>query len=1333
MSAFIKELLSPEWYLAQNPDVQYFSDGPFEHYMSYGRHEGRSPHPLFDVVWYAKQVPDLVARDIEPVEHYVNTGWRDLHSPHPLFNPSWYLLENPDVLAADIDPWWHYLQTGWREGRSLHPLFDTQWYLRENPELARAGLEPATHYMGYGWREGRSPHPLFDAQWYRETYKLDAKTNPWMDYITEGWRMGRAPHPQFDAQWYENTYLDPLAQACNPLEHYLTDGWREGLLPNKDYEITEKPGRAAAPLYEDLGGSVARPAAARRNSLRSSGSRGRLILVTHDAELGGAQRVLKLFADWVQSSTRFSVGIVAVKGGPFLPEFEAIAPTFVLSDHPEQNRAKALMDWAHDGLGDGAEAGVKAAFVNSIASASFYKYWPTDIPSVGFIHELEKILEMYSEEVTLLKAHADHVVCGGPDVLTALRDVHGITPDRLTSAYSFVEALPVGDTDADRAARRAAARAAMNIPPERILVMGCGVAHWRKSPDKFVETAVRVLADGVDAQFVWLGGGPDLDACVAQAKAAGIADRVTFAGYEPDVAGKTAGADIFLLSSQEDPFPLVVLYAAQVGVPVVCFKDAGGSETFVKSGSGVAVPFMDIDAMANAVTRYARDADLRAQVGAIGMKQVATQHTINMVGPLLLNALREAAGMAPEVSVVMPNYNYEAYLPQRLDTITAQEFQDFEMILLDDASPDGSGRLLTEFAPTRAGTQVKLNTENSGSPFKQWMVGMDMAKSDIIWVAEADDYCEPELLTTLLPLFDDRNMRMASCMSVPVRADGEVIGDYRPIYLDRIAPGRFDTDYIVTDHEEANHGLGIANTVPNASAVMFRRFDAEPDFVHKVTNMRLCGDWFFYTRAMKGGLVGFSAAPLNYHRRHTETVTHKLEGSLRYFEELADVRTYLGHTYHQDAAAQAKIKGFLDQDIARFNVADPGALAQAPVPQKAYPTLMVVAPDLSPGGGQMFAISLANEWAARGGRVVLFNVANQPTHSAVLAKLDTGVAYYEAGHEGVALDDVVARHDVDVIHSGIWWADAAVDNHRTSLPKDIPWIITMHGCHETFIKHPDIDASFPDRMKRMVKDADAWVYIADKNLAIFDQYGRPERLLHIPNGMREDPVRTPLHRTTLGLRTDAVVICIAARAIAEKGWQEAADLTAVMNAQGHKVDLVLLGEGPMADTLRAQNLPHVHLAGQVANAQDYFAISDIGMLPSYFVGESLPLSLIEMMAKSLPLIATQIGEIPDILGTGDDAAGLLVPLKGDGLDMDALVAATKRMMDPALRQNFAHNARARFDAHYRLDHMVDRYAEVYDRAVADKGGSGAGNSDTGPMKNVTPAATTRPPVRKAGG
>ena len=1302
-------LFRRDWYVATTPEAAAFPEGALAHYSLFGWREGRSPHPLFDTAFYLTQAPECLQENIEPLSHYLSRGWRQMLSPHPLFDPAWYLCENRDVLEAEQDPWLQYLQQGWREGRSLHPLFDTMWYLALYEDVAEAGVEPLSHYLRKGWLEGRSPHPLFGGPWYQEAYGLEDGINPLLDYIQTGWRVGRSPHPRFDADWYLTTYLDPLADF-EPLQHYLSSGWREGLLPHPDAQVRDSaPQGDRAPLYLELTRGVAKlnTATQAMAALQAEGRRGRLLLVTHDTQLGGAQTVLRLFADWVTSRTRFSVGIVAINGGHFRPEFEAIAPVFVLSDHAEQDRAAALADWAG--------ADVQAVFVNSIVSGSFYKYWPVETPSVAFIHELPQILERYPDEVALVRAHTDHVICGGPGVYAALSEGFGFDTERLTSAYSYIEARPQDEGDAGREARRAAARSALGVSEERILVMGCGVLHWRKSPDKFIETAAAVLASGLDAEFVWLGGGPDEAACLEQARVAGISDRVRFTGYEADVAGKLAGADIFLLSSQEDPFPLVALYGAQAGAPLVCFQDAGGIADFVQQGSGVAVPFMDIAAMAAAVERYGRDADLRRKVGARGRDQVARSHTIDAVAPMLLHHLRQVAGLAPEVSVVLPNYNYEDYLPQRLDSIIAQQFQDFELILLDDASTDTSPALLQDFSKTRAGTQLALNTENSGSPFAQWLRGMEMAQADIIWLAEADDWCEPNLLTTLVPRFDDRNLRLASCMSVPVRSDGSIIGDYAELYLDRINPGRWNGDFTATDHEEANEGLGIANTIPNASAVLMRRFDPDPEFVETVTAMRLCGDWYFYIRAMKGGLVGFSAAPLNYHRRHDSTVTHRLEGSQRYFDELAQIRSYVGETYEQGPEAQAQVAQFLQQDITRFQLKDPEALPQPAAPHKLLPSIAVIAPDLSPGGGQIFAISLANEWKRRGGRVVLINADSQPTHPAVLRKLNPEVALYHAQDPGFDLAEIVSRYGVDMIHSNIWWSDVLVDSYRDRLPADLPWVITMHGCHETLLTHPGIDRAFPERLARMRDRVDAWVYLAEKNIGVFERFPRPERLLRIPNGMAAEPIDQVLDRARLGLRAEALVLCLAARAIPSKGWHEAVAAVEILNAEGHAVDLILCGEGPAAEAIREEIMrtgapAHVHLTGQISNVQDYFAISDVGILPSYFIGESLPLSLLEMIAKGLPLIATEVGEIPTIIGQGDEAAGIMVPLMGDAdtpaLDMEAFLAALRRMLDADLRARMAANAQRRFEAEYRLDRMVDSYAQLYDEVGAGRRNNG---------------------------
>src|SRR5216110_1203762 len=70
--------------------------------------------------------------------------------------------------------------------------------------------------------------------------------------------------------------------------------------------------------------------------------------------------------------------------------------------------------------------------------------------------------------------------------------------------------------------------------------------------------------------------------------------------------------------------------------------------------------------------------------------KVSSQFTTDSTAPHVLSTCRAVAGRAPAVSIIVPNYNHARYLPERLSSIFNQTFRDFEVILLDDASTDGS-------------------------------------------------------------------------------------------------------------------------------------------------------------------------------------------------------------------------------------------------------------------------------------------------------------------------------------------------------------------------------------------------------------------------------------------------------------------------------------------------------------------------------------------------------------------------------------------------------------------------------------------------------------------
>ncbi|MEM9010553.1 MAG: glycosyltransferase [Pseudomonadota bacterium] len=1148
-------------------------------------------------------------------------------------------------------------------------LFDAAFYRRRYGPIAATGdaAEAALeHYLGKGAEAGNWPNPHFEPRRYVQAYPELAAggMNPILHYAYFGWREGRGSRSAFDADQYLDAHPKVRRDGISPLIHYL--------------------GRLAAGETPSL-----HPAEG-----RLSRRGGTILLVTHDMHVGGAQRVARSLAAWLLSHTRYDVRIVAVADGDVRARFEAVAPVFCLADR------------AHGGaleekLRAFAGGDVVAIFANSVASGAFFDHWPAPTPAIAWLHEMPKMLARHESRLATIVARCAHIVSGSPAVEAALVSRFDVPAEQVTTVPPFVEVPDSLPTEAEKAA----ARRELGIAEDQVLICGCGVMHWRKRPDLFIEVAAHVAEQvGQTAQFLWIGDGEDREACAARIAELGLDDTVRLFGFAEDVNAILRLADVFLLPSEEDPFPLVCLNAALAGAPIVCFAEAGGMEGFVTGGAGVAVPHLDAAAMAKATLAYLRDAPRRRADGARARAKVLDGHTVDRIGPALLHHLRQAAGLAPAVSVVLPNYNCGPYLEARLTSIRAQSFQDFELILLDDASTDGSEEMLEQEAERRPGSTLLLRQENGASPFAQWLAGMDAASAELVWLAEADDWADPDFLAALLPHFDDRNVRLAHTASVPVDAAGDPLGAYDALYLDRIAPGRWQQSFIATDQEEATAGLGLANTIPNASAVMLRRFQPSPEERAELSAMRLAGDWLFYLMALRGGFLSYEARPLNYHRRHGETQTARLEGTADYFRETAKVHQWIARTWQRPMEARDKARRFVEGDLQRFDITDPAVAEAAVAPlsapgRKVLPTILFVISDLGPGGGQIFAIRLANAWVARGGRAVLLNVGRFADHPGVRARVDGRVPILRIDTAEGEPSRIVRRFGVDIIHSAIWWADKFVQSALPDLPASMPWVITAHGCYETLLADPSLDPTLPSRIEEIIQRPAAWVVVAEKNKALFAEHGQPARVLRIDNGV-EAPTARSLDRAALGLREDAVVFCLAARAIAEKGWQHAVRIVAALNARGLAADLLLLGSGPAEERIRARTPRHVVLTGHVGDPAPYFATADIGLLPTRFAGESQPLALIEMMAHGLPVLSTDVGEIPDLIGTGSEAAGRVIPLRRGRVDVDGFVAAAADLMDPATRQMASAAARARYEARYSLDRMVGAYAKLYDEVLA---------------------------------
>ena len=221
--------------------------------------------------------------------------------------------------------------------------------------------------------------------------------------------------------------------------------------------------------------------------------------------------------------------------------------------------------------------------------------------------------------------------------------------------------------------------------------------------------------------------------------------------------------------------------------------------------------------------------------------------------------------MVPHVSVIVPNYNHSTFLEDRIQSILNQSFQDFELILLDDCSTDQSLEILCKYSSHPKVSHFIINTENSGSNYKQWNKGVSLAKGELIWIAESDDTCKFNLLEQLIIPFVDQNVSISYSQSNRMDSEGLIVGDWF-FQTDMLNKPLFDTSFKMNGIDFIENYLIKKNVIPNASAVLFRK----SSFVlvqGAREDVKYCADWLFWLDILvRDGKVYYTPEKLNNFR-----------------------------------------------------------------------------------------------------------------------------------------------------------------------------------------------------------------------------------------------------------------------------------------------------------------------------------------------------------------------------------------------------------------------------------------------------------------------------------
>ena len=235
------------------------------------------------------------------------------------------------------------------------------------------------------------------------------------------------------------------------------------------------------------------------------------------------------------------------------------------------------------------------------------------------------------------------------------------------------------------------------------------------------------------------------------------------------------------------------------------------------------------------------------------------------------------------VSIIVPSYNHASFLRERLHSIFNQTYCNYEVIILDDASTDNSLEIAKEFESNPKLRVISSNSINSGSVFRQWQKGIELALGEYIWIAESDDYCELEFLETVMQIFESNsNLALVYSGSKAINKEGAVLWN---------SPLTNRTEFYQGD-QFIQQKMIFGNSVFNASMAVFKK-SCLPSSLSQVLNFKFCGDWLFWILVAKQGEVASIGKHLNYFRNHDKDVSQQSFKSGLYFDEYIKLQKVL--------------------------------------------------------------------------------------------------------------------------------------------------------------------------------------------------------------------------------------------------------------------------------------------------------------------------------------------------------------------------------------------------------------------------------------------------------
>lgn len=367
----------------------------------------------------------------------------------------------------------------------------------------------------------------------------------------------------------------------------------------------------------------------------------KILFVSHDAEPAGAQLLLLQFLEWLkQNRPEVHFEILLGKSGVLQQRFEAVGRVRIAVRRLKKSGSKSIIYKIREDLfyRKLKKQQFELIYLNTSVSGLYLsKLGSWGLPVISHILEMSFWFRQSGWETKeLLKTFTTHFLAASNSVKDFLIQDGFCESDRVSIAPGFVSSNRM-HIDSEKSIHRL-----LGLNSKRFLVGACGSEGFRKGKDWFIPLAIQVLRNlNSDAiHFVWIGGTTSWEIDF-DLQRSGYKNQIHFITNTQNAASYFHELSLFLMLSREDPFPTVNLEAGWFQVPIVGFEKSGGTSELLVNGGGRLVPYGDLHAMAEVISEYFNQPDLRKHDGKCLSTFVQSNYEQEQVCTQILNQIIE--------------------------------------------------------------------------------------------------------------------------------------------------------------------------------------------------------------------------------------------------------------------------------------------------------------------------------------------------------------------------------------------------------------------------------------------------------------------------------------------------------------------------------------------------------------------------------------------------------------------------------------------------------------------------------------------------------------------